>query len=306
MILTDVGAQEREYRRALWADLARLGGPQGVSPAELRRLTIYGGAQGIWVDKARTGSLTQDGRGVTVGMLHTGRSYADDLAEDGALYHYPDTNRPKGRDWAEIEATKNAGRLGLPVFVVAYPSPGSAVRDVHLGWVEGWDDDSGLFLITFGDQQQPQVLEKPEDEVPFLLVERKTPGKREVTARQGQQRFKFRVFQRYGRQCAVCGMSVSEVLDAAHIRPKNKRGSDDPRNGLVLCATHHRASDAGLFSIRPETFEICYRASGPTGKALGIGFRTIKRLPRQPHHDAVTWLWNRWRPKSQETEGSDG
>ena len=296
MILTDLGAQEREHRHALWARLLKLIGPQGVSPAELRRLTIYGGAQGIWVEKTRTASLTQDGTGVTVSLLHTGKAYADDLAEDGVLYHYPDTNRPKGRDSAEVKATKNAGRLGLPVFVITYPSPGSAVRDVHLGWVEGWDDDSGLFLITFGDEQPPQLHEKPEDEEPFVLIDRKPRSKREVAARQGQQRFKFRVFQRYGQQCAVCGMSIPDVLDAAHIRPKNKRGSDDPRNGLVLCATHHRAFDAGLFSIRPKTFEICYRASGPTGKALGIGFRTIKRLPRKPHNDAVTWLWNRWRP----------
>jgi hypothetical protein len=92
-------------------------------------------------------------RGATVGLLHTGSSYADDLSDDGVLYHYPNTNRPKGRDLAEIEATKAAGRLGLPVFVITYPSPGSARRDVHLGWVESWDDSLETFLITFGNIQ---------------------------------------------------------------------------------------------------------------------------------------------------------
>jgi hypothetical protein len=29
--------------------------------------------------------------GVAVGLLHTGSSYADDLAEGGVIYHYPQT-----------------------------------------------------------------------------------------------------------------------------------------------------------------------------------------------------------------------
>jgi len=102
--------QEMEYRRGMWNSLLKVGGPKGVAPGVLRDLGIYGGAQGVWVDKARTSSLTEDGTGVTVGLLHTGSSYADDLSDDGVLYHYPSTNRPRGRDLAEIEATKAAGR----------------------------------------------------------------------------------------------------------------------------------------------------------------------------------------------------
>ena len=49
------------------------------------------------------------GSGVTVGVLHTGSSYADDLYD---------------------------GR-----------------RNVDLAWVEEWDDDERLFLITFGESQ---------------------------------------------------------------------------------------------------------------------------------------------------------
>jgi hypothetical protein len=36
----------------------------GVSPRRLRTLGLYGGAQGIWVDKIRTAPLTADGVGV--------------------------------------------------------------------------------------------------------------------------------------------------------------------------------------------------------------------------------------------------
>ena len=41
----------------------------------LREMGVYGGAQGIWVDKRRTGALTADGNGVTVGVRHTGQHY---------------------------------------------------------------------------------------------------------------------------------------------------------------------------------------------------------------------------------------
>ena len=32
------------------------------------------------VDKARTGPLTDDGIGIAVGLLHTGRTYSDDIS----------------------------------------------------------------------------------------------------------------------------------------------------------------------------------------------------------------------------------
>jgi putative restriction endonuclease len=261
----------------------------------LRDLGIYGGAQGVWVDKARTGSLTEAATGVTVGLLHTGSSYADDLSDDGVLYHYPSTNRPRGRDLAEIEATKTARRLGLPVFVITYPSPGSARRDVHLGWIESWDDSLETFLITFGESQPTPQVNDAEDQ-PFRLVEEKRKTtRRQVEARTGQQRFKFLVFQRYGPRCAVCGISASQLLDAAHLRPKRKSGSDDPRNGLVLCASHHRALDAGLFGIEPHTLRIHVTESGPDADSLRMDYPTLDHLPKKPHSEALRWLWTTWR-----------
>jgi hypothetical protein len=55
---------------------------------------------------------------VTVGVLNTGRHYADAFSKDDALYHYPHTNRPGGRDRSEIQATKAAGDHRVPVFVI--------------------------------------------------------------------------------------------------------------------------------------------------------------------------------------------
>ena len=124
---------------------------------------------------------------------------------------------------AVIEATKTARRLSLPVFVITYPSPGSARRDVHLGWVESWDDSLETFLISFGDNHSALPVSEPEEQ-PFRLVEKRRTVSRQVEARVGQQRFKFQVFKRYGLRCAVCYISAPQLLDAAHLRPKKKHG----------------------------------------------------------------------------------
>lgn len=293
----DLIQQELEHRRNLWQTLLNGGGPQLVEPGFLRELGIYGGAQGVWIHKTRTGYLTEEGTGVTVGLLHTGTSYADDLFDDGVKYHYPKTRRGSGRDTAEIDATKVAGELGLPVFVITYPTPSSSRRTVHFGWVEGWDDDSEMFLITFAEQPPNELLTKDiDDDLPFALVEsRKATRTSTATTRTGQQRFQFRVLQRYGAKCAVCGINLLGVLDAAHIRPKEKSGSDDPRNGLILCASHHRALDAGLFGIEPDTVKIHFKPNGPNGADLRIRHSSLRHLRQQPHRDALEWRWRSWR-----------
>jgi len=51
---------------------------------------------------------------------------------------------------AEVEATKNAARLGIPIFVIL-PGETNQTRRVRLGWVEDWDDEASLFLVLFGD-----------------------------------------------------------------------------------------------------------------------------------------------------------
>lgn len=268
---------------------------EDVKPQLLRDSGVYGGASGIWANKKLTAKLTEDEHGITVSVLHNGFSYADDLAEDCVLYHYPETNRPPSRDGGEIAATKNAKSYKVPLFVITHPQVGADTRNVHIGWVEDWDDRSKEFLITFGEAPARESI--PSDQSSFSLTAPRHTKQREVAARIGQQRFKFQVFQRYGPCCAVCGISEHQLLDAAHLRPKSKNGSDDPRNGLVLCSLHHRALDAGLYAIQPDTLVITTLPSGPSCRDLRIEREDLSHLPLQPHHDAVSWLWQEWERK---------
>ncbi|WZO96065.1 HNH endonuclease signature motif containing protein [Isosphaeraceae bacterium EP7] len=297
-VVAEAIVQERERRRGMWSSLSEAGGPLRVAPSILRELGIFGGAQGIWVNKVVTGSVGPARDGVTVGLLHTGRSYADDLAENCIIYHYPSTRRGDGRDRAEVEATKAAGRLGLPVFVISYPSPNAATRDVRLGRIEAWDDECGSFLVSFEEQPAAIITTTEADSIPegpFQLIDDASRKTRVVPAREGQQRFKFRVLQRYGPKCVVCGFDVVELLDAAHLRPKKANGSDDPRNGIVLCATHHRAFDLGHFAIEPTTFCIKFRETGPDAARLGVPNHSLEHLEKKPHPEAISWAWDHWR-----------
>ena len=77
----DLVAGELEWRRTTWRALLDRGGPADIERGVIRQLGMYGGAQGVWVDAARTRPLRESGSGVAVGLLHTGKHYADDLSE---------------------------------------------------------------------------------------------------------------------------------------------------------------------------------------------------------------------------------
>src|SRR6516162_9236424 len=150
--MTDV-SNEYERRIQLWRAATAEGNLDDMEPQRLRDLGIYGGAQGIWVDKARTSGPEIGNEGATVSVLHTGRHYDDDLSADGVIYHYPLTERGRGRDAAEIQATKNAMSHQLPIFIVLPGKSSRKTRTLKLGWVCDSDDENRQFLILFGETQ---------------------------------------------------------------------------------------------------------------------------------------------------------
>jgi putative restriction endonuclease len=285
---------ERRRRDEMWAELQRRGDINALSPSLIRELGAYSGASGTWADVGRTRDLTLDGSGVTISVLHTGRSYPDDLTEDSLLYHYPTTDRPRGRDISEIDATKNAARLGLPILALV-PSTLPDTHRVRRGWVKSWDDASRTFLIQFGPMSQPPLGDDAEsDATPFDPIgPRSDRPRRPVAQRPDQAAFKFAVVKRYGSTCAVCDIAVHETLDAAHIVPDKNGGTIDARNGLVLCATHHRAFDAGLFDIDPESLRIVTHPQAPDFDSQRIQRRDLTHLRRQPGKAALEWRWKR-------------
>lgn len=203
-------------------------------------------------------------------------------------------------DQAEIAATKSAAKLLLPVFFVNSSQPRAPVRDVRLAWVQTWDDDQGWFYARFGEQPPSDPPPRGEPETPFTVTGSRETVSRTSRARKRSAAFKFAVFNRYRpAECCVCGIRVVELLDAAHIVGVEYDGTDDPRNGLIFCATHHRAFDANMFAIRPTDLQLISGKRQFSLDTLGIQRTSLSTLSRSPHIDALGWRWERWkqRPK---------
>lgn len=282
--------EELNRRLGLWAQINEQDRTD-LEPSLLRGLAIYGGAAGIWVNKDLTSGASPNEFGVTVSLLHTGRHYPDELAQDGAIYHYPVTARAGDTDRNEVEATKNAGRAKLPVFFILPGDKSQKRRRVELAWVEGWDDDTQTFLILFGEDE-PTYAPLAEPESPFSLTDDTKAKYGKAKYRPNQARFRFNVLEQYGCKCAVCDITLPRLIQAAHLRGKENKGSDDWRNGLPLCLNHHAALDAGMFAIQPNTMSIML-APGCTKQDLGLENETLNTLQNAPHPRALQWRWEK-------------
>ncbi|MFE7209320.1 HNH endonuclease [Streptomyces sp. NPDC057611] len=281
---------EREWRLTVWKNLLSRQDSSGLVTADaVRSVGAYGNFRGIWADKSRTKRIHTDG--VAIGLKHTGQHYPDDLDENGALYHYPVT-RQRGRDLGEVKATKAAATLQLPLFVITEHGDR---RGVRLAWVEGWEDRSSLFLVRFGEAPPVQVIDRDLSEEQGFKLEGNRRRRRSGTVvdRPDQARFKLEVFQRYGPCCPLSGIAVPQMVEAAHLRGDADGGSSDARNGLPMNAALHRAFDAHLFAINPDTLTAEARQDGPSLVHMGILHPKLT-LDRLPHSDALRWRYNEW------------
>jgi hypothetical protein len=59
------------------------------------------------MDKARADTVHEGG--ITMGALHTGAHYPDEISDNDVIYHYPATGRGPGRD--ESDCRPPAGLL---------------------------------------------------------------------------------------------------------------------------------------------------------------------------------------------------
>lgn len=76
---------------------------------------------------------------------------------------------------------------------------------------------------------------------------------RETKARLHQAAFREQVINAYGSRCAMTGLPVRQLLDAAHIVPDSHAlGVAHVNNGICLSRIHHRAFDANLIGISAD------------------------------------------------------
>lgn len=112
----------------------------------------------------------------------------------------------------------------------------------------------------------PQDLERIEetryDPQPDAFEEGAEPFERPVLERLTRRPYRDVAFRRkvreaYGYRCAMSGLMLRNgggrpEVQAAHIRPVDRRGSDSVRNGLALSGTLHWMFDRGLISVADD------------------------------------------------------
>ncbi|ERK70446.1 HNH endonuclease [Leifsonia aquatica] len=289
---TDWRAAESKRRELLWTSLLARGGPADVPAGLIRELGIFSGGRGVYANQELTKSAWAIS-GAAVSFLHLGHAYADEISSTGIGYHYPTTAKP-GRDEAEIASMRSAFEAALPVFVIENGSKG-ATRTVHRGYIEQLNEVLKVALVTFANDGELPPVPALDHENPFVLVEADAEWTlQRRRARPNQARFAFEVLARYGAKCAVCDVDSVEVMQAAHLRPKASNGSDDPRNGIALCANHHLLFDRLIWGIEPASHRIVLAPGSRSYESLGIAYSNLAHLSMPPHEDAVIDSWSRW------------
>lgn len=105
-------------------------------------------------------------------------------------------------------------------------------------------------------EAEMRAVERPLDRQIPEAVLNTVPSERKTivqTLNKKVRDFKFQkdIFALYGGKCAICGLQA-RLTEAAHIIPVKDDGSDDRRNGVLLCRNHHKAYDSGLLAINGE------------------------------------------------------
>ena len=158
---------------------------------------------------------------------------------------------------------------------------------------------------------QPNEVKREEKELkkfishdfqPFDVFGERTQSLRQVYVR--DRAFRQIVTIQYDHYCAVCGFKLDSPrgvyeAQAAHIIPKHKRGSDDPRNGICMCRTCHWSFDEGIISIDAERFFVIaasylkFRTSDASAGRLlkfqGKNLREVLDTEYAPSVRALAW-----------------
>lgn len=198
---------------------------------------------------------------------------------------------------------------------------GSTYRVLGLGLVTRYEANSDVFFVESVDRRTIEEMTSVfTDEVtryevqlyaqlmnmfqPFVKEESITYTTSMVKR---DKAFRDIVVHEYDFTCAVCETKfrlndLAEVT-AAHIIPKHKNGSDDPRNGLALCRTHHWAFDNGIFTLT-HNHEVLLSPLATQADSKNFTLLEMQNKPVllpdnetiHPHPEAINWhQQNIWR-----------
>ncbi|MCE0731933.1 HNH endonuclease [Halomonas sp. G15] len=184
------------------------------------------------------------------------------VPKQGRINIYSDGDSDEGGFWYSLEAggtAKPANRQLLisyerqdPIIYLVGVAPGRYLP-LWPCYIDNMDLARELCHVSMNDRigQMRHVAENhgayrtDEIEKRYVIREAKT--------RVHQAEFRARVMLAYSNRCAMTGLPVPQLLEAAHIIPDIDQDSTaEVSNGISLSRLHHRAYDADLIGIDPN------------------------------------------------------
>lgn len=99
--------------------------------------------------------------------------------------------------------------------------------------------------IVINDEALNQIAQKRQEAIISIKKKKRNSS------------FTRRVLTAYSGKCAVCSLQL-KLIDASHIVPVSEEYStDETRNGIALCALHHRAYDKSLITFN-EKYQVIH------------------------------------------------
>jgi putative restriction endonuclease len=226
-----------------------------VPASELRQFRVHlKGQQGIFKPAQLTEPLSIT---TTIDSEHA----QDTIEGSRVLYDFV------SRD-SDNEALKRAAEAELPLiyFLQVKKRPLTEYVIFAPVYVVGWSDESRCFAVDLSEQKPGEIITPAPPERQLELHVMRTPQSpgeiRELTKsyatssvqrRLYEARFRNAVLDAYRDRCAVCGLHIRALLDAAHVtNDRDPKPAIDVSEGIALCATHHRAFDANILRFDEE------------------------------------------------------
>ncbi|MFD2093999.1 HNH endonuclease [Blastococcus deserti] len=241
---------DAQVRTAMFTHLERLTAlhPEGATSAAINHFSVAGQPlklvvqPGIWKPASLEAALTIR---TTYTAPNQPPPYEDAIAPGGLVkyaYRGTDSNHSDNR----ALRTAMQQRRPLAYFIGVAKSVYQAQFPVY---VVAEHPEERAFLIAI---DQAQRLMDP-DSFGSLPEDGRSYFERLVRARLHQPVFRARVLQAYEKQCAMCRLQHTDLLDAAHIiRDSDEGGLPVVPNGLSLCKIHHAAYDRNIIGVRPD------------------------------------------------------
>ena len=203
--------------------------------------------------------------------------YDDQLRDDGDFTYAFQGEDPTSRDNRAL----HEAYVDATPFIYLYGVVPGCYQLLFPCYVTTWEPGALRCGVSVGNLLPTGAGLPAAPERRYATVQAKT--------RIHQARFRALVLGAYGQRCAVSGMPIPDLLEAAHILPDaDARGLPEVTNGLCLSALHHSAYDRHLLGIDADgrvhlAPAVLDTHDGPTLETALKALQGARlRLPRHP------------------------